>query len=161
ALIRHCKERAITLVYDLDDHLLHVPREHPDASLLRPKAPLVSRLVRGADAVWVSTPALAGARTGLRADACVGENGIHERLWASAAAPGPRQDPVRILFMGTQTHDAGLAIIEPALARLKSVFAETLSVDLLGVSSRPDMPTWVNRIGMPLHATASYPGFVN
>ena len=77
------------------------------------------------------------------------------------AAAKPRQGPVRILFMGTATHDADFAIVEGALARLKSVFAEHVSVELLGVSSRADMPSWVNRIGMPVHATASYPGFVN
>jgi GT2 family glycosyltransferase/glycosyltransferase involved in cell wall biosynthesis len=161
ALIRHCKERAITLVYDLDDDLLHVPRAHPDARLLRPKARLASRLVRGADAVWVSTPTLAASLADLRSDVRVVENGLDERLWAAAAPARPRQEPVRILFMGTQTHDADFAIVEPALARLKSMFAETVSVDMLGVSSRPDMPSWVNRIGMSAHATASYPGFVN
>ena len=38
--------------------------------------------------------------------------------------------------MGTATHDADFAIVEGALARLKSVFAEHVSVELLGVSSR-------------------------
>jgi hypothetical protein len=68
---------------------------------------------------------------------------------------------LRILFMGTATHDADFAIVEGALARLKAVFAEHVSIELLGVSSRPDMPPWVSRVGMPAHATASYPGFVN
>ena len=161
ALIRHCREHGITLLYDLDDDLRHIPRDHPDARLLRPRARLVSRLVRGADAVWVSTPALAATLAELRDDVRVVENGLDERLWAAAPPPPPRQGPVRILFMGTATHDADFAIVEGALARLKAVFAEHVSVDLLGVSSRADLPSWVNRIGMPVHATSSYPGFVN
>jgi glycosyltransferase involved in cell wall biosynthesis len=63
--------------------------------------------------------------------------------------------------MGTATHDADFAIVESALARVKAVFAEHVSIDLLGVSSRGDLPSWVNRVGMPVHATSSYPGFVN
>jgi glycosyltransferase involved in cell wall biosynthesis len=51
--------------------------------------------------------------------------------------------------------------VEGALARLHAVFAEHVSVELLGVSSRGDLPSWVNRIGMTVHATSSYPGFVN
>jgi hypothetical protein len=47
------------------------------------------------------------------------------------------------------------------LARLKSVFAEHVAVDLLGISSRSDLPSWANRIGMPVYGTSSYPGFVN
>jgi GT2 family glycosyltransferase/glycosyltransferase involved in cell wall biosynthesis len=162
ALIRHCRQHAITLLYDLDDDLRHIPRDHPDAQLLRPRARLVSRLVRGADAVWVSTPALAATLADLREDAHVVENGLDERLWTVAPVPAPpRQGPVRILFMGTATHDADFAIVESALGRLKSVFAEHVSVELLGVSSRSDLPSWVNRIGMSVNATLSYPGFVN
>jgi hypothetical protein len=63
--------------------------------------------------------------------------------------------------MGTATHDADFAIVLPALARIKDVFGEYVAVDLLGVSSRGDIPTWVNRVGMPAHAHQSYPGFVN
>lgn len=89
-------------------------------------------------------------------------NGLDERLWgAFPPAPVPRQGPVRILFMGTATHDTDYAIVEGALARVKAVFAEHVSIDILGVSSRPDLPSWVNRIGMSIHATSSYPGFVN
>jgi glycosyltransferase involved in cell wall biosynthesis len=161
ALIRHCRTHGITLLYDLDDDLRHVPRDHPDAPALRPRARLVSRLVRGADAVWVSTPALAAALADLRADVRVVVNGLDERLWAASPPPLPRQGPVRILFMGTATHDGDFAIVEGALARLHAVFAEHVSIELLGVSSRADLPSWVNRIGMSVHASASYPGFVN
>ena len=59
ALIRHCRDHDIPLLYDLDDDLRHIPRDHPDAKLLRPRARTISRLIRGAGAVWVSTPALA------------------------------------------------------------------------------------------------------
>ena len=120
------------------------PGDHPDARLLRPRARTVSRLVRGAGAVWVSTPVLAATLADLRDDVRVVENGLDERLWAAAPPPTPpRQGPVRILFMGTATHDADFAIVEGALARLKSVFAEHVSVDLLGISGRYDMPSWV------------------
>lgn len=162
ALIRHCREQGGKLLYDLDDDLRHVPRDHPDAKLLRPKARVVSRLVRGAHAVWVSTQALAATLTELRDDVQVVGNGLDERLWRAWPAPAPpRQGPVRILFMGTATHDADFAIVEPALARLKSLFAEHVSIELLGVSSRTDLPAWVSRPAMTVHATSGYPGFVN
>jgi GT2 family glycosyltransferase/glycosyltransferase involved in cell wall biosynthesis len=162
ALIRHCRNHGMTLLYDLDDDLLRIPRDHPDAALLRPRARLVSRMVRGADAVWVSTEALAENLADLRDDVRVVENGLDERLWAAWPRPvAPRQGPLRILFMGTATHDADFAIVEPALAQIKAVFGEHVAIDLLGVSGRGDLPGWVNRIGMSANATSSYPGFVN
>ena len=69
ALIRHCRDHGMTLLYDLDDDLRHIPRDHPDAALLRPRARLVSRMIRGADAVWVSTPG-AGRNAGGTARRC-------------------------------------------------------------------------------------------
>ncbi len=162
ALIRHCRDQNVTLLYDLDDDLRHIPRDHPDALLLRPRARLVTRLARGANAVWVSTPALADTLSDLRDDVRVVENGLDERLWTAFPRPiPPRQGPVRVLFMGTATHDADFAIVQSALSRLKSVFAEHVSIDLVGISGRGDLPHWVNRISMPVYATTSYPGFVN
>ena len=161
-LIRHCRDHGITLLYDLDDDLRHIPHDHPDAKLLRPRARIVSRLIRGASAVWVSTAALAATLAELRDDVRIVPNGLDERLWdAWPPPPSPRQGPVRILFMGTATHDADFAIVEPALERVKAVFAEHVQIDLLGISSRADLPAWVNRVGMPVHASSSYPGFVN
>jgi GT2 family glycosyltransferase/glycosyltransferase involved in cell wall biosynthesis len=162
ALIAHCREHGIRLLYDLDDDLRRIPRDHVDAALIRPKTKLVSRLLRDADAVWVSTPELANALCNVREDLLVVENGIDERLWLAGAPPvAPREGPVRVLFMGTMTHDADFAIVEAALARLKTVFGEFVSIDLLGISSKPDLPDWVNRVGMPMHANYGYPGFVN
>lgn len=162
ALIRHCRKHGIALIYDLDDDLRRVPRDHPDADLLRPRARMVTRLIRDADALWVSTPALAATLSDLRDDVRVVQNGLDERLWsARPRPPAPAQAPVRVLFMGTSTHDADFALIEPALSRIKKTFAEHVSIDLLGISGRSDLPEWVQRVGMTVHATQSYPGFVN
>ncbi len=161
-LIAHCREHGIPLLYDLDDDLRRIPRDHPDAELIRPRTKLVSRLLREADVVWVSTPALASALGNVREDLLVMANGIDERLWLAGTPPvAPREGPVRVLFMGTMTHDADFALVEPALTRLKAVFGDFVSIDVLGISSKRDMPAWVNRVGLPVHATASYPGFVN
>jgi GT2 family glycosyltransferase/glycosyltransferase involved in cell wall biosynthesis len=161
-LIRHCRAYGIALLYDLDDDLLHIPRDHPDAKVLRPRARTVSRMVRDASAVWVSTSALAENLAKVRDDVRVVPNGLDERLW-SAFPPGarPRQGPLRILFMGTATHDADFALVEPALSRINAMFAEHVSIDLIGVSSRGDLPPWINRVPMSVHAAASYPAFVN
>jgi GT2 family glycosyltransferase/glycosyltransferase involved in cell wall biosynthesis len=162
ALIRHCQEHHINLLYDLDDDLRHIPRDHPDAKLLRPRGGLVSRLVRSADAVWVSTTPLATALADVREDVRIVPNGLDERLWGEVVPlKEPRQGPVRILFMGTATHDADFAIVEGALARLKSVLAEQVSIEILGVTMRSDLPPWVTRVPMPADASSSYPAFVN
>ncbi len=159
ALVAHCRATGMKLVYDIDDDLARVPPAHPDAGLLRPKAATVRRLLADADAVWVSTPVLAS----LRADAVVIPNGLDERLWLSDGArlPARRPGPVRILFMGTTTHDDDFALVRPALERLHAVFGPRIRFDMIGVTAADDLPRWVNRALPDGVAGQSYPGFVN
>lgn len=162
ALAAHCRATGAALLYDMDDDLLHIPASHSDAAELRPKARLVQRLLRAADAVWVSTPALASRIASVRPDAQVVGNALDERLWAgSDATERKRQGAVRVLCMGTATHDADFAIVQPALARLKTEFGPHLEIDLLGFTTRPNLPDWINRPALPVTANGSYPGFVN
>jgi GT2 family glycosyltransferase/glycosyltransferase involved in cell wall biosynthesis len=166
ALAAHCRRIGATLTYDLDDDLLHIPGDHDDATALRHKAKLVRRLVRDAGAVFVSTPTLAASLASLRSNVTVVPNGLDERLWA-AVPQGVRLGlrdhggSVRVLCMGTATHSADFSLIEPALARLKDAFGDRVTIDMLGVSTRSDLPDWVNRPAMPASATGTYPGFVN
>ena len=164
ALAAHARKTGARLIYDLDDDLLNIPRAHPDAAVLRPKAATVRRMLRLADRVVVSTPALAESLAARRSDCVVVANGLDERLWGDfppAPRHGPHRSPVRILCMGTATHNADFAMIEPALTRLHTAFGGRIAVDMIGFSSANKLPYWVNRLGMPPHASKSYPGFVN
>jgi GT2 family glycosyltransferase/glycosyltransferase involved in cell wall biosynthesis len=164
ALAAQARATGAKLYYDLDDDLLNIPRDHPDAAVLRPKAKVVQRMLRHAYRVLVSTSALADRLRKQRDDAVVVGNALDERLWGTSPplrGDGPHQGPVRILCMGTSTHDADFAMIEPALARLADAFGGRVQIDMLGFSSRKKLPPWVRRLGMPPTASASYPGFVS
>lgn len=162
ALEQHCRTHGIKLLYDLDDDLLNIPRGHPEAAELRPRARVVARMLHHADVVWVSTAKLRTSLSEVRRDTLLIENGLDERLWSDPPPPPrPRQGPVRILCMGTATHDADFAIVEPALARLHETFGDRVAIDLIGVTGRGDLPAWINRLTPPLTGGASYPGFVN
>ena len=161
ALAAHCRAQGIQLLYDLDDDLLNIPRDHPEAAMLRPRAKLVARMLGHADVVWASTEALRQSLGAAGYAARVVPNGLDERLWAEPPVPiRSAWDTVRILYMGTATHDADFAIVEPALARLNAAFAGRVRIDLIGVTGRGDMPDWINRVAPPASAVASYPGFV-
>jgi GT2 family glycosyltransferase/glycosyltransferase involved in cell wall biosynthesis len=159
-LAAHARGIGATLVFDLDDDLLNIPRSHPDARVLRPRVKVVRKMLGLADAVWLSTRNLAERLSAIRPDAVVIENGLDERIWTTAAIPSSDQ-PVRILCMGTTTHDGDLAIIQPALSRLKAEYGDRIAIDIVGMTSRNDLPAGLNRIGPPVNAMRSYPGFVN
>ncbi len=47
------------------------------------------------------------------------------------------------------------------MERVLDAFWRHVSIDVIGISGRSDLPDWVNRIPLSVHATQSYPGFVN
>jgi glycosyltransferase involved in cell wall biosynthesis len=160
-LAAHARRTGAKLLYDLDDDLLNIPGGHPDASALRPLAKVVRRMLTAADAVWVSTSGLAERLAPIRPDAIVMENRLDERIWTHT--PGRNaywDDPIRILCMGTTTHDRDFAMIEPALVRLKAEYGDRIVIDVLGMT-HSELPAGLNRIGPSTHASRSYPGFVN
>jgi glycosyltransferase involved in cell wall biosynthesis len=160
-LAAHCRRQGIALLYDLDDDLIDVGPEHPEYAELQPKAALVAQLVETADAVWVSTSALGDKLAGMGRHATIVANGLDERIWAAPSpSPSPNSGPLRILYMGSATHDADFALVAPALARLVGESSGRVAFDMIGVSAKPDMPPWVNRVPMPVLAAQSYPGFV-
>jgi glycosyltransferase involved in cell wall biosynthesis len=95
-------------------------------------------------------------------DAVVVPNALDERLWAEPPVLRTvRHGPVRLLFMGTATHDADFALVEPALARLHQAFPGRITFDLIGVTTRRDLPEWVNRVPLAISGNLSYPGFID
>jgi GT2 family glycosyltransferase/glycosyltransferase involved in cell wall biosynthesis len=162
ALAAHARATGAHLVYDLDDDLLNIPRTHPDALTLRPKAKTVRRMLERADTVWLSTPGLVERVRPIRPDAVLIENGLDERIWAYAPRdPGFEADPVRILCMGTSTHDRDFALIQPALVRLKAEYGDRVSIDVIGMTGQADLPSELSRIGPSIHGGRSYPAFVD
>ncbi len=163
ALAAHAKRIGATLLYDLDDDLLNIPPDHPEAAALAPKTAVVERMVRLADVVRVSTPALAARVEGLARRVRVVENALDERVWGSAPARDRTAEefrPVRVLCMGTATHDGDMAVILPALEELHRVFPDRLQVDLVGFVAGLAVPDWIRRRAPDPHAARSYPGFV-
>ncbi len=162
ALAAHVADCGATLIYDLDDDLLHVPLHHADAVVLRPKAGVVRRMLSHAHEIWVSTAFLAATLPAVEGRVTVIGNGLDERLWGDAPSP-PRSrfGPIRMLYMGTATHAEDLALIEPALERINRDFSGRLEIELIGVTSRTDTPGWLLRRMPAQHAKVSYPAFID
>jgi glycosyltransferase involved in cell wall biosynthesis len=161
-LAEHARRTGATLIYDLDDDLVSVPPDHPEAAELTPKAAVVKRMIGLADVVRTSTAALAERIAPLARRTRIAPNALDERIWLAARKqPDDGYGPVRILCMGTATHDTDFALVQPALNEMHQRFGEHIQVDLIGFVSVQQPPAWIRRVVPPLHATRSYPGFVH
>ena len=88
-------------------------------------------------------------------------NGLDERIWSTPSSwAGPRtKGPVRILYMGTATHDAELAFLKTIAVKLRKKFGDRVAFDVIGITSRHGVSSIFNRVS-PAHSNTSYPGFV-
>ena len=156
-LIKHCRKYQIRLVYDLDDDLINIPEDHSEATSLCTFVPVVKELLKAADTVWVSTPALATTLTDLRSDIIVIPNGHDNRLWGDPIAK-QRSDKVRIVFMGTATHNSELAFLEPVALELMHRFGNKVIFEIVGIKSG-SLPKGMIRKS-PENYNVTYPFFV-
>ena len=161
ALTAHARRIGAALIYDLDDDLLSVPQEHPDAAALRPLGIVVEWMVRHADVVWTSTEVLAGRVAKLARAVRVVPNALDERIWLTAPPrPPDRFAPIGILCMGTATHDADFAAILPALTEIRRQFHGQVRIGVTGFVTGA-LPDWIAAVPPSVNASRSYPGFVH
>jgi len=163
ALCDHAHRLGIPLVYDLDDNLYDLnPRA--EGGKYQPLLDIVHTFVDRADEIWASTPVLAqrlrevGAR-----DVQVQRNQLDPALWRPALGAlreSARGNAVRIVYMGTRTHDEDFALIEPALRALKKRYGAAIDIMLVGVRANDDDEGYLNSLAPSAVVGASYPAFV-
>jgi glycosyltransferase involved in cell wall biosynthesis len=133
-VLSRCRARGVPVVYELDDNLLDLHHDAPwepyTGDALRG---VVAFLVRQADGVIVSTPALAERLAPLRPGVLVVPNALDERLFESgpeAATPDP--SVLTIGYMGTFTHEADLRMVLAPLRALLRRHEGRVRFELVG-----------------------------
>lgn len=122
------------VLYETDDLLDALPPEHYLGAFSRDNRDLLIEFVRRCDAVSVSTAPLAEAYRAYNARVHVIANHLDPAHWFGDVAQRARAEgaPCVIGFFGTGTHQADLALVEPALARLAARHGDRLAFRFLG-----------------------------
>lgn len=135
-LVNKVRLKGMRLVYSLDDNyfdLEFTDPSKPAATIL----PVVTFLLRQADAVLVTTPGLRQRLLEHNQNVHILPNVLDERLLVyrpplhHQAEAGER--PIVIGYMGTGTHDQDLKMIMPALQSIHKRHAGKIEIQLVGV----------------------------
>jgi GT2 family glycosyltransferase/glycosyltransferase involved in cell wall biosynthesis len=161
SLLADIDRRGVPLVLDLDDHLLL--KGALDVEYGAHQSALLE-LLRAATLVTVSTPELAAELTQVTRDVVIVPNRIDERLFAIGARPPARQRPrrgapQRILYAGSPSHAADLALLEPVFAELERRAPGRFVLDVVGIQPRHEDQPWIRRLVVP-DECKPYPAFV-
>ena len=161
-LISHLGEAGAALVVDVDDAFRAIGPDHPEAAYYRPLSAALDRAMASAAESWCSTEAVATSYAGLAGPRAIVANALDPRLWCDWRA-APRSilsgDRVRMLYMGTHTHQADLARLRPALDRLHDERPGRFELTVIGIAGEIEPAPWLRPLALAGDATA-YPRFV-
>jgi len=150
------------VILDLDDHLLALPEDHPDriSGAFADRLPALLHALLNVDAITVTTPVLRQALLPYNSQIYVLPNYLDAELW-QFREPKAAEDgaPVRILFMGTPTHQPDLELITQPLAHITQKYANQIAFIFFGVQPSSILQNAANVTYFPLH-TYNYRDFL-
>jgi len=116
-----CKSKNIPVVFDTDDALDLVPLENLNYAALQPRMPIYHHMLRVADLVTTTTPALADHLRATNPNVMVLPNSVDPEEWA----PRERSGELRIGWSGSPTHFADLNLALDAIRDLQKRYPFT------------------------------------
>ncbi|GAA3329767.1 hypothetical protein HP467_07905 [Curtobacterium albidum] len=128
----------------------------------------VTEVVRAAAVTIVSTAALAEAVRGVGGRPVVVGNQVDPRLWTGPVDAGDAREAAvgdvgdtrtvhRVLYAGSRTHSADLALLRPVFDGLVAADGLPVRLEVVGVSDEP--ADWYDDLPVP-DAAGHYPAFV-
>ncbi len=148
------------LVLDSDDAFSVINKSHPEHNEHSERDEALQFLVSKANQTWLSTNRLKES-VSQTTEALVINNGLDKRLWSGTKLRRPKINDklLRLVYMGTGTHDQDLSMIMPELDKLAEKYPDCFVLTIVGVASvlpeRPWLQRWHVRRGLTI-----YPKFV-
>lgn len=167
SFLEAARERGVPIVFELDDNLLESDPDEVERHDPLPDPRHLTELAAASSAMTVSTPPLFEIAQRHANRVRLVPNALDERLWMPAypdspfSANGHRdggEDRFRVLYMGTTTHSADLALLKPAVEELRAN-GVPLDLEVIGGEPRYADTGWYRRVEIP-PGNAVYPRFV-
>jgi len=158
-LVKDIRAMHAKLIYALDDNYFNLPSDH-SLEFSEEQLKVVEYLLRQADCVWVTTPALKEQYQSINENVIVLQHALDERLLIPKN-PGdfhslfPRERKV-IGYMGTYTHDDDLLMILPALQAVWQNHKDEVEIQFVGGIENQDTKTQFQ--DLPVRQVSTKPG---
>lgn len=154
------RRRGIPLVFETDDDLFGISEDHPEYREYLAVTEPARMIAAAADLVTTSTPLLADRLRAVNERVAVIPNAIDERLWFAPDGEGVEDAGVlRILAMGTASHENDLRLLQRPLERLRARYGRSVELEVVGMTAQ-DEEDWFTVLPIPLGIRESYPLFV-
>jgi GT2 family glycosyltransferase/glycosyltransferase involved in cell wall biosynthesis len=158
-LIQTCRAQGLQLVYEIDDDLFQMGKEHPEHQHYANVLQAAECLAKSADVILTPTEVLRQRLLTYNANTIVLPNYLDERLWVELAAPNRFSfDQIRILYAGTVSHLHDLEFLGRAVEKLGR-HRERVTFEVIGIDNGSPSRKWFQHTPVPPRIAASYPRF--
>lgn len=125
--LRRLQEKySCSIIVDLDDDLFSMDDSHPQYEEYLPELDKLKELLSFSNLLVASTPEVVQGveRVGVNIKSCVLPNCLDDRIWVWGRRLSQSDDgPLRVLYSGTETHDADLKMLAEYMPSIeKSVY---------------------------------------
>lgn len=146
-------------VVDVDDAMSLLDTQHVEYALQYPAIEAMEFLIMHAKQVYCSTEAIRSLYSKLNKQTFIVENSLDPRIWDSRKSQRKSTShPLRIVYMGTVTHQSDFNMIVAALDRVYALFPESFTLTVIGVSDTvPHRPYIQSEVLLPTESV--YPRF--
>ncbi len=125
-------EKRPKIIFEFDDALDKLPHSHPGFDYYNGLKTRIEAYIRNADLVTVSTEELKQYYQSWNKNIVVLPNTLRKKHWPANIKNEKRDDTVRLLFAGTNTHAADFGTILPAVKQILDEFKEKVELLLWG-----------------------------
>ena len=164
-LLDQVEARRMPFIYEIDDLLWDLPDDHGDHDIDMPQQAAILSAIRAADLVLTSTPGMRAKLGRYNGNVQVAPNAHDPALWLAPikdsqareirARHGLDTEVPRILYMGSRSHAADLAMIAPAV---EAFLAEHPGFEVVQIGGGSLLPG-ARELKVPREYSA-YPRFV-
>ena len=156
------RKLGIKVIYDLDDDLLSLPDKHPDKKYGDKHKESIITILANCDLATFSTQDLEIKYRPICSKSSVLQNRLDEKLWMSSheAPISRKKTDLRILYMGTLTHDEEVDFLNSIAMKVKNKYGSRVTFVLIGGTAKPASASIWERLYPPPESCENYPKFV-
>lgn len=129
-IVEHLLSLGKPVVYDTDDLLFAIPPDNPHHEWAAAQAPAIRHFIGRCSAVTVSTEELRRQLLPLQQNVYILPNLLDTNLWRRPVQC--QEEPVTIIYAGTNTHAADLALLEEALEAVAQSYGNRVEFRFYG-----------------------------
>jgi glycosyltransferase involved in cell wall biosynthesis len=158
-VMNEARKRGKFVVFELDDLLLELPKQHPDYEHYFTTRVAILRAVVEADAVVGSTPAICEYLQSFNANTFLFENYLDDRYWQFPEIVKHDSTHVSIGYMGGHSHSYDLQHVIPVLENIAHQYSHKVRLRFWGIEPPKSLRDLENVEWIPV-ALVDYRDFV-